>query len=83
MRAVRVVINEGPDSLTVAPGTTAFVLSVTMPLTAPVVAVTVCAAADNLGYRLLTHRAKPAAAAPAEARRSQTFRLSLGFTRRK
>ena len=35
-----------PTGVTVTPGTTAFVLSVTMPLTAPVVAVTVCASAD-------------------------------------
>ena len=42
---VRVVINDGPDRLTVTPGTMAFVLSVTTPLTAPVVAVTVCASA--------------------------------------
>ena len=40
------VITDGPDRLTVTPERTALVLSVTVPLTAPVVAVTVCAPAD-------------------------------------
>ena len=50
-------INDGPDRLTVTPGTTAFVLSVTMPLTAPVVAVTVCAAAVVPRFTAMKHRA--------------------------
>ena len=41
------MINDGPDRRTVTPGMTAFVLSVTSPLTVPVVAVTAWAAADD------------------------------------
>ena len=40
---MRGVISDGPDRVTVTPGIPARVLSVTIPLTAPVVAVTVCA----------------------------------------
>ena len=39
--------SDGPDRLTATPGTTAFVLSVTTPFTAPVVAVMVCAEAGR------------------------------------
>jgi hypothetical protein len=38
--AVSTAINEGPDSVTVTPDTTALELSMTTPLIAPVVAVT-------------------------------------------
>jgi hypothetical protein len=57
---VRSVINEGPESLTVTPGTTARVLSVTLPLMAPVVAVTVCAAAGTTQRPSTIHSARPA-----------------------
>jgi len=43
--AVRAPIAAAPDNVIVTPGSTAFVLSVTVPLIAPVVELTVCAAA--------------------------------------
>src|SRR3954468_4345180 len=43
--AVRAPIAAAPDKVTVTPGSTAFVLSVTVPLIAPVVELTVCAVA--------------------------------------
>ena len=53
-----------PTGVTVTPGTTAFVLSVTMPLTAPVVAVTVCASADTVALAGMSHTISTATAAP-------------------
>ena len=52
--------------MTVAPGTTAFEASVTKPETAPVVVVTVCAAADTVS----THTNTATSHRPAGTRRS-------------
>jgi len=57
---VRVVIDAGPDKLTETPGTTAFVLSATMPLMAPVIAGTVCAVTDNANRATKKYGASPA-----------------------
>ena len=56
-----------PTGVTVTPGTTAFVLSVTTPLMAPVVAVTVCASADAPPFPAMTHRTRQTTQAAAEA----------------
>ena len=57
----------GPDRVTVTPGTTVFVLSVTTPLMAPVVAVTVCASADAAPFPAMTHRTRATTQLPADA----------------
>jgi hypothetical protein len=51
---VGVPITDGPDNVTDAPGRTAFVLSFTVPLMAPVVELTVCAPADTTAIDMST-----------------------------
>jgi hypothetical protein len=53
--SLRVPIIDGLEIVTVTPGSTAFVLSVTVPFIAPVVALVVCPAASDANASTQSH----------------------------